>query len=156
IAKSFVPPQALRELRELVRYRRKVVEGRSAERNRVLRLLETANIKLANVASDVFGKSGLLMLRALMAGNKPVEGMADLAKGKVRKKIPEVSLALDGRVKDYPRLLLDLQLHRLEHFDAQVDRIDGHIAERVAPFRTEIDLLKQIPGVDEIVAITII
>src|SRR5262249_50218403 len=93
IAKSFVPPQALRELRELVRYRRKVVEGRSAERNRVLRLLETANIKLANVASDVFGKSGLLMLRALMAGNQPVESMAQLAKGKLRKKIPQLILA---------------------------------------------------------------
>jgi len=156
IAKSFVPPHALRELRELVRYRRKVVEGRSAERNRVLRLLETANIKLASVASDVFGKSGLLMLRALIAGNQSLDSMAQLAKGKLRKKIPQLILALDGRLKDYHRLLLELQLHRLEYFDAHVDRLDGHIAERAAAFRTEIDLLKQIPGVDEIVAITII
>src|SRR5262249_4936448 len=156
IPKSFVPPHAIRELREMVRYRRKIVESRSSERNRLLRLLESANIKLANVAANVFGKSGLLMVRALIQGNHNLDEMAQLAKGRLRKKIPQLVLALDGRLKDYHRALLDLQLHRLEQLDAHVDRIDRHIAERAAPFRAQIDLLKQIPGVDEIVAITII
>jgi transposase len=156
ITKSFVPPHSIRQLRELVRYRRKVVENRSSERNRVLRLLESANIKLANVASDVFGKSGLLMLRALLDGTHSLDAVAQLAKGKLRRKLPQLVLALDGRLQDHHRLLLDLQLHRLEHLDSHLDRLERHIAERAAPFRTEIDLLKQIPGVDEVVAITII
>ena len=86
IAKSYVPPQPLRELRELLRYRRKLTESQAAERNRLLKLLETANIKLASVASDVFGASGRAMLRALIAGEASPEAMADLAKGLLRRK----------------------------------------------------------------------
>ena len=86
IAKSFVPPAPLRELRELLRYRRKLVESQAAERNRLLKLLETANIKLASVASDVFGVSGRAMLRALIAGEASPEAMADLARGLLRRK----------------------------------------------------------------------
>ena len=84
IAKSFVPPRPLRELRDLLRYRRKLIESRSAERNRLLRLLETANIKLASVATDVFGVSGQAMLKALIEGNASAEAMAGLAKGQLR------------------------------------------------------------------------
>ena len=88
IAKSFVPPRPLRDLRELLRYRRKLVESQAAERNRLLKLLETANIKLASVASDVFGVSGRAMLRALIEGEASAEAMADLAKGQLRRKRP--------------------------------------------------------------------
>jgi transposase len=86
IAKSFVPPAPLRELRELVRYRRKLIEAQAAERNRLLRLLETANIKLASVMSDVFGVSGRAMLKALIAGSAAPEEIAALAKGQLRRK----------------------------------------------------------------------
>ena len=86
---SFVPPKPIRELRDLMRYRRKLVESQAAERNRLLKVLETANIKLANVATDVFGMSGRLMLRALIAGKATPQEMAELAKGLLRKKIPE-------------------------------------------------------------------
>src|SRR5262252_5265492 len=86
IAKSFVPPKPLRDLRDLLRYRRKLVENQAAERNRLLRLLETANIKLASVASDVFGVSGRAMLKAMIEGNASVEEMAGLAKGQLRRK----------------------------------------------------------------------
>src|SRR5215469_2162994 len=86
IAKSFVPPKPLRELRELLRYRRKLVDSQTAERNRLLRLLETGNIKLASVASDVFGVSGRKMLRALLDGIATPEQMAHLARGKLRRK----------------------------------------------------------------------
>jgi transposase len=87
---SFVPPKPIRELRDLTRCRRKLVETRSAERNRLLKVLETANIKLASVVSDVFGASGLLMLQALAEGTDTAQEMAQLAKKQLRKKIPEL------------------------------------------------------------------
>ena len=85
---SFVPPQPIRALRDLIRYRRKLVESRSAERNRLLKVLETANIKLASMATDVFGTSGRLMLRALIEGNSTPQEMAELAQKRLRSKIP--------------------------------------------------------------------
>src|ERR1700680_3576579 len=93
---SFVPPPPIRELRDLTRYRRKLVESQTAERNRLLKLLETANIKLASVASDVFGISGQLMLQALGEGKATPQEMAELGRRKLRKKIPELQLALEG------------------------------------------------------------
>src|SRR5215831_4193675 len=87
---SFVPPQPIRELRDLTRYRRKLVESQAAERNRLLKLLESANIKLASVATDVFGVSGRLMLRALLAGNASPKQMAQLAKGRLRNRIADL------------------------------------------------------------------
>ena len=104
---SFVPPQPIRELRELTRYRRKLVESRSAERNRLLKLLETANIKLASVATDVFGVSGRLMLQALVQATATPQEMAELAKGLLRKKIPELELALEGKFEEHHRFLLE-------------------------------------------------
>ncbi len=111
---SFVPPKPIRDLRDLMRYRRKLVESRAAERNRLLKLLETANIKLASVATDVFGVSGLLMLRALVDGKATPQEMAQLAKKKLRSKIPELELALEGKIEEHHRFLLNLQLDRLQ------------------------------------------
>jgi len=106
---SFVPPKPIRALRDLMRNRRKLVESQAAERNRLLKVLETANIKLANVATDVFGMSGRLMLRALIAGKATPQEMAELAKGLLRKKIPELELALEGKLEEHHRFLLELQ-----------------------------------------------
>jgi len=94
LKKSFVPPEEIRELRDLVRYRRKLIEGRTAERNRLLKFLEGANVKLASVVSDVFGASGMLMLRALITGEATPEEMAQMAKGRMRRKLRELELAL--------------------------------------------------------------
>src|SRR3712207_106504 len=91
IAKSYVPPQPLRELRELLRYRRKLVESRAGERNRLLKLFETANIRLASVMSDVFGVSGMAILKALVAGETSTERLAERAKGPLRKSGPRSS-----------------------------------------------------------------
>ena len=110
---SFVPPKPIRELRDLTRYRRKLVESQAAERNRLQKLLETANIKLASVASDVFGVSGRLMLRALIAGKATTQEMAELARGRMRRKIHELEPALEGKVEEHHRFLLRLQLERL-------------------------------------------
>src|SRR5213594_641798 len=134
IAKSFVPPKPIRELRDLLRYRRKLVESRTAERNRLLKLLETANIKLASVASDVFGVSGMGMLRAILKGEATPEQMAQLAKGRMRRKVDDLVLALDGRVEEHHRFLLGLQISRLEQADADVARLDQRIDERLNPY----------------------
>src|SRR3954462_1493220 len=156
IAKSFVPPAPLRELRDLVRYRRKLIEAQAAERNRLLRLLETANIKLASVMSDVFGVSGRAMLKALIAGSATPEEMADLAKGQLRRKRADLVLALEGRVEEHHRFLLGLQLRRLEAAEEEIDALDARIDEKLEPYRAPHALLMQIPGVDRLVAAVLI
>ena len=156
IAKSFVPPKPLRELRELLRYRRKLTESQAAERNRLLKLLETANIKLASVASDVFGVSGRAMLRALIAGETSPEAMADLARGQLRRKRDDLILALDGRVEEHHRFLLAMQLRRLEAIEADIATLDQRIGERLEPYSAAHALLMQIPGVDWVVAAVLI
>ena len=156
IAKSFVPPPPLRELRELLRYRRKLVESQAAERNRLLKLLETANIKLASVATVVFGVSGRAMLKALIEGTASAETMADLAKGQLRRKRVDLVLALEGRVEDHHRFLLAIQLRRLEAAEADIAGLDQRIDEKLEPYRVAHALLMQIPGVDWVVAAVLI
>jgi transposase len=156
IAKSCVPPKPLRELRELMRYRRKLVESQAAERNRLLKLLETANIKLASVASDVFGVSGMAMLKALLAGETSAEAMADLARGQLRRKHAALVLALDGRVEEHHRFLLGLQLGRIATIAQDIAALDHRLTERVQPYAVELALLMQIAGVDWVAAIAII
>jgi transposase len=153
---SFVPPQPIRELRDLLRYRRKLVESRSAERNRLLKLLESANIKLASVASDVFGVSGLCMLEALLENKQTVPQMAELAKGRLREKIPQLELALEGRVEDHHRFLLRLQLCRLREVGGHLEELDQCISEKLQPYATQHTLLMEIPGVDRLLAAVII
>ncbi len=156
VARSFVPPKPIREMRDLLRYRRKVVESRSAERNRLLKLLESANIKLSSVATDVFGVSGMRMLRALLEGEAAPEEMAELAKGCLRKKRAELALALDGRVEEHHRFLLALQLKRLTEVESDLDRLDQRIDDKLKPYLKEHALLTEIPGIDRILAAVII
>jgi transposase len=153
---SFVPPKPIRELRDLTRYRRKLVESRSAERNRLLKLLETANIKLASVASDVFGVSGLLMLHALVEGKATAQEMAQLAKRQMRKKIPVLELALEGKVEEHHRFLLRVQLRRLQAVEEDLSVLEHRIQEKLQPYAAEATLLDEIPGVDETLAAAII
>lgn len=153
---SFVPPQPIRELRDLLRYRRKLVESQSAERNRLLKLLETANIKLSSVATDVFGVSGLLMLRALVQGEATPSEMAQLAKGRLRTKIEELELALEGKIEEHHRFLLQLQLDRLQGVEKDLEKLEQRIQEKLQPYTTQQALLQEIPGVDKTVAAAII
>jgi transposase len=143
---SFVPPKPIRELRDLMRYRRKLVESQAAERNRLLKVLETANIKLANVATDVFGMSGRLMVRALIAGKATPQEMAELAKGLLRKKIPELELALE--LEQHHRFLLELQLQRLEAAEKDLAVLEQRIRRMLKPDAAQLALLDEIPGVD--------
>jgi transposase len=153
---SFVPPSPIRELRDLTRYRRKLVESRTAERNRLLKLLETANIKLASVATDVFGVSGLLMLHALVEGKATVQEMAELAKKQLRKKIPELELALEGKVEEHHRFLLRVQLRRLRTVEEDLGILEQRIQEKLEPYAAQFTLLQEIPGIDETLAAAII
>jgi len=153
---SFVPPKPIRELRDLTRYRRKLVESRSAERNRLLKLLESANIKLASVATDVFGASGRLMLHALAEGKDTPQDMAKLAKQKLRDKIPQLELALEGKVEGHHRFLLKLQLDRLKAVEEDLAMLEQRMRQKLEPFATQLALLDQIPGVDWTLAAVII
>jgi transposase len=153
---SFVPPKPIRELRDLTRYRRKLVESRSAERNRLLKLLETANIKLASVATDVFGVSGLLMLQALIEGKATPQEMAELAKGLLRKKIPALELALEGKVEEHHRFWLSVQLRRLQAVEEDLGVLEHRIEEKLKPYAVQLTLLDEIPGVDGTLAAGII
>ena len=156
IRKSFVPPKPIRDLRDVVRYRRTVVQSRATERNRLLKLLETANIKLSTFLSNVFGASGKAMLEALLAGESTPEQMAELSKGRLRKKKADVALALDGRIEEQHRFLLRMQLERLKQADAQVDELDEHIEQMLAPYREQVTKLDGIHGICAVVAAQIV
>jgi transposase len=153
---SYVPTPEIAELRDLTRYRRKLVGTASAERNRTLKLLETANIKLATVAADVFGVSGLAMLRALALGATTAEETADLARGRMRRKLAPLAAALDGRITEHHRFLLTVALGRLDAIERDIALLDERIAAKVAPYDRQIGLLMQIPGVDRLSAIAVI
>jgi len=156
IRKSFVPSQPFRDLRDLLRYRRSLVDAGSAERNRLLKLLESANIKLACVATDVFGVSGRRMLKALLKGDSTPEAMAELAKGRLRHKRELLELALQGSLAEHQRRLLEMQLQRIERTEQDVQAVDLEIEARLEPYRAQHELLMQIPGVEWLVAAVIL
>lgn len=156
IRKSYVPPKELRELRELLRYRRKLVESRTAERNRLQRLLETASIKLASVMSDVFGVSGRAMLDAIVQEGYIPTSVAMLARGALRKKTADLALALDGRVEEHQRFMLGMQLRRLDQVEVDIAGIDARIDTKLEPYSVQFKRLQQIPGVDRVSAATLI
>ena len=146
----------MRELRSLLRYRVKLVNARSGERNRIIKLLESANIKISSVVSDVFGVSGRLMLNALKRGHATPEEMADLAQKRMRSKIPLLTLALDGRMEAHHRQLLSLQLDRLDRFEADLRQLNAKLEVKLKPYARQMELLDGIPGIDLVIAATVI
>jgi transposase len=144
---SFVPDRPQRELRELTRYRTSLIRERAAEVNRLQKTLEGANIKLAAVATDVAGKSGRQMVAALVGGTTDPAALADLAKGRMREKLPALERALAGCVGPHQRFLLAEQLAHVEYLDASIDRVSGEIQERLRPEEDAIARLVTIPGV---------
>lgn len=156
IRPSFVPPKPFRELRELLRYRRKLTEAQAAERNRLQKQLEIANIKLGSVATDVFGVSGRAIVRALIDNTTSPTEMADLARGRLRSKRDELTHALKGRLDDTHRFLLSMQLRRVEDIEQLIEILDQRIAEKLELYQAEMALLMQIPGVDWVVAAVLV
>jgi transposase len=153
---SFVPPAPVRELRELTRYRTTLVRARSAEVQRVQKLLETANLKLASVASDVLGASGRAMLAAILEGEADAEALAELAKGRLRAKLPLLRQALAGRVQPHHRVLLGRLLAHIEFLEASIAEVQAEVERCLGPFAAAVELLRTIPGVGATVAATVV
>jgi len=149
LAGSYVPPVAIRVLRDLTRYRTKLVQYQSSIANRIQRLLEQCNVKLASVASDVLGVSGQAMLRALAAGETNPQRMADLAKKQLRKKIPALQLALEGCLLPHHRFLLSDMLEELDHIGSKIARVEQAIAEQMRPYQKAVDAWMTVPGVKQ-------
>ena len=146
---SFIPPQQIREMRELYRYKKKLISQRVAERNRLQKILEDANLKLGNVVSDVFGKTGWSVICHLIDGQTDAAALASLAKGSLRKKIPQLISALNGRITDHHRFMLQTSRLALENIQQQIDRIDRRLDEYISHHTTEVELLETIPGVSK-------
>jgi transposase len=146
---SFVPPKPVRELRDLTRYRKSLVWERQREGNRLQKLLEDANIKLGDVASDVLGASGKAMLRGLCEGEADPDALAQLARGKLRAKLPALRAALEGRFSRHHALLVSHLLSHIEYLDETIEALSAEIEERLRPFERKRELLCTIPGVAE-------
>lgn len=144
---SFIPPEAIRALRDLTRYRASQVRLRSAEAQRLHKVLEGANLKLAAVATDILGVSGRAMLAAVAAGEEDPETLADLAKGALRQKLEALRQALDGRVKDHHRLLVRTILDHVLFLERAIAQLDEEVGRALVPFAQAVTLLESLPGV---------
>src|SRR5919108_5595080 len=145
---SFVPPRPLRELRDLVRYRKAKIQERTREVQRLEKVLQDAGIKLSSVASQVLGVSGRAMLDALVSGTHEPELLAQLARGTLRRKLPALRDALQGRFTDHHALLVSQMLAQIDFLDETVETLSQRVKEQTAPFSRELELLDTIPGVD--------
>jgi transposase len=153
---SFVPPWPIRRLRDLTRYRIDLVGVRTAEKNRVEKLLEDACIKLSVVASDIFGVSGRAMMAALIAGERDPKKLAQLARSRMRTKIGRLEEAFNGHFDEHHRFLLQRMLDRIDGIDADIAAVDEEIEAHLAPFAAAAARLDEIPGVGPVAAAVII
>lgn len=153
---SFIPPRDQRELRELLRLRKSLIEQRTQVINRTQKVLEGGNIKLSNIASNVMGASGRAMLEALIVGETEPEKLANLAKGKLRGKLSDLEQALTGLVENHQRMMLQSLLRQVDFLDQEVNRLDQEVEKRMHPFEKEILQLCQIKGIGMQLAQTIL
>ena len=153
---SFVPPEPIRQLRDLTRTRTTITRERSREIQRLEKLLEDAGIKLSAVASDITGVSGRAMLEALVAGERDPAALAELAKRRLRSKIPELTEALTGRFGEHHAFLVQLHLGLIDQHTCAIDELTARIEVVIAPFRAVRDLMVTIPGISTLVADVII
>lgn len=147
LRRSFVPPKPIRALRNLTRYRKAQIGERQREASRLHKLLEDTGIKLDCVATDILGLSGRAMLEALIAGTTDPDVLAELAKGRLRAKIPALKEALVGRFDPQHALIVSAILAHLDFLDEQIGLLSDAIAEQIAPFDPALELLCTIPGV---------
>ena len=156
IKRNFVPAAPIRQLRQLTRYRRKLIGMRSSSELRVEKLLQSANIKLSSVASEVFGVSGRHMLGALASGMTNPAQLAELARGKLRNKRADLRLALSGTFTEDDAHLLDVQLGVIEQLEQKLADLERLIAQKVAPYEHLLARLQTVPGVGRIVAVDVL
>lgn len=153
---SYIPTRDQRELRELVRYRRSLIEERTREVNRLQKVLEGANIKLSSVASNVLGKSGRMMIEALINGEEDPRMLAQLAQRRLKNKTAELEKALKGLVGPHQRMMLRIQLGHIDDINERIAEMDEEIKKRMRPFEEDLERLETIPGVGRRTAETII
>jgi transposase len=153
---SFVPPGSIRELRDLTRTRASLRQDHTAVANRMQKILEDANIKLASVATDWLGVSGRAILNRMLDGEKDAGKLADLCRGRLRDKIPEMALALEGRMSEHHRWLLRLQREQLEFLETQVAKLETKIQEKMQAYQEAVDLCTTIPGIEAVAAANLI
>jgi transposase len=156
ISPSFVPSAEQRALRDLTRTRVTLVQVRSQAKNRVHKLLEDTNIKLSSVVSDLFGKSGRAMLDALVAGERCPQALAELALGRLRKKVPQLELALDGMFTEHHAALIKMSLAQVDQLEQQISEIEVRIEALVEKMAPQIAQFDGIPGVDRTAAIAVL
>jgi transposase len=153
---SFIPPAEIKAARDVIRYRAKVVQSRTSEVQRLGNVLQDAGIKIDSVASSITTKSGRAMIEALIDGERRGQVLAQLAKGTMRSKIPDLSMALEGRFEDHHALMCRLHLDHIGHLDAMIAKLDAQIQAMMAPFHTQRDLLITIPGIGPLAAAAVI
>lgn len=153
---SFIPPEPIRELRDLTRQRKQLVRQRASCVQRIQKVLEDANIKLSSVASDVVGKSGWEMLKRIVAGETDASRMADLARGRLKSKKEELVLALEGRVTEHHCFLLRQHMNQIEFLDTMIAEYDRRIEEQMRPFYEYVPLLDTIPGINHVAAFDLV
>jgi len=149
---SFIPPAPQRQLRELTRYRTTLVRERARVVNRLHKVLQDANIKLSSVASDIVGVSSRAILEAILSGESSPEVLAELAKGKLRSKRPQLAKALEGLLQPHHRFLIEQLLCHVDFLDEAIERVSDEIRRRLSPFEGKIELLLSIPGVSRRIA----
>jgi len=153
---SFIPPRPIRELRDLTRYRRKLIQQKSSEINRIHKLLEDANIKLSSVVTDINGVSAQDMIYHLIKEDMTPKQMAELAKGRLRNKITELEKSLEGHLRDHHRLILKLSIEMIASYDQAIEKLNLEIDQRMEPYKEESDRLQTIPGVKKKIAESIV
>src|SRR6266516_2096652 len=153
---SFIPPADIKAARDVIRYRTKVVQSRTSEIARLGNVLQDAGIKIDSVASSIATKSGRAMIEALIDGERRGMVLADLAKGKMRAKIPDLAMALEGRFSDHHALMCRLHLDHIDHLEAMLARLDARIEEMMEPFQRWRDLLATTLGIGQLAAAAVI
>lgn len=153
---SLVPPPPLRDLRELTRYRKRQIEDRAQEVNRLYRVLEDAGLKLASVLSDVMGRSGRAMLDAILHGTTDVTALADLARGRLRAKLPALRRALQSQFRGHHAFLVAQILNKIDFLEEQIAALTAEIDQQLGPFEPVLTKLTTIPGVARRTAVTLL
>jgi transposase len=156
LAGSFIPTGQVKDARDVMRYRRKLVESRTGEFQRLGNVLQDAGIKIDSVASALTTKSAREMVEGLIDGERRGEVLAELAKGVMRRKIPDLTYALAGRFDGHHAMMCRLHLDHLDHLDAMITELDGRLEEMMLPFRAQRELLITIPGIGQLAAMAII
>jgi transposase len=157
VPRSFIPPREIRELRDLNRTRRKLVGIMASEKNRVVKVLEDANIKLSSVVTKIYGVSSLSMIQALLEKDKlSREEINEMAKGKLKKKVDQLEKALNGRLTGHHRFLLRMHLENIQYLAGQIKKLDDEIQQKMVPFHEESKLIQTLPGISEVSASAIL